>query len=65
MKYLVMVIRANALSPDIRLFIEALDANNYRKVTIKQQDVVAVYLYKYVNDWRNEKCKNLSGSASS
>ena len=44
MKYLVMVIRANALSPDIRLFIEALDANNYRKVTIKQQDVVAVYL---------------------
>ena len=55
MKYLVMVIRANALSPDIRLFIEALDANNYRKVTIKEKDVVAVYLYKYVNDWRNEK----------
>ena len=54
MKYLVMVIRANALSPDIRLFIEALDANAYRKVTIKQKGVVAVYLYKYVNDWRNK-----------
>ena len=54
MKYLVMVIRSNALSPDIRLFIEALDANKYRKVAINQKDVIAVYLYKYVNDWRKD-----------
>ena len=60
MKYLVMVIRANALSPDIRLFIEALDANKYRKVTIKQKDVIAVYLYKYVNDWRKEDDAQIS-----
>ena len=52
MKYLVMVIRFNALSPDIRLFIEAPDANAYRKLAMQEKDVLAVYLYKYVNDWR-------------
>ena len=53
-KYLVMVSRANALSPDIRLFSKALDAVNYRKVIFKEKDVLEVCLFKFVNDWRKE-----------
>ena len=59
MKYCLVIIRRDQLAPDVRLFITANQATEEKKKIWKNPEVVAIYLYKYVNDWRRYNGKNV------
>lgn len=59
LKYCLVIIRRDQLAPDVRLFITANQATEEKKKIWKNPEVVAIYLYKYVNDWRRYNGKNV------
>lgn len=59
MKYCLVIIRRDQLAPDVRLFTTANQASDEKKKIWKNQNVVAVFLYKYVNDWRRYNGKEV------